>query len=341
MLRIFLVLVLSTGIVFAEQADNSLKIVSTNFENLFDAKHDEGKIDFTYLPLSVKTANPDAMAYCNSLTGFYKEECLTLDWTQARVDRKIKRIAQVLTGMWAPGLPDIIAVQEVENIGVLSKVAKAIGPDFKAVLIEGPDERGIDTAIITRLPIISSKLHNFETSSGRLTRGILEVNLRAGTKRVTVFVNHWPSQSNPDEDRMLAGQLLVKIATVAQKKSDLVIASGDFNTAADDTMNALETLINPLFFDAEDEAKKQGVKLGAAATYSFRGVWASLDHVYIMKNGRTKAPDFSKAFIYTENNKLIENYTYQGKPESRPLRYNIDTGAGYSDHLPFGLTLKL
>lgn len=318
-----------------------LKILTTNFENLFDAEHDKGKLDFTYLPLKVKQSMPEAMAYCDSQTGFFREECLTLDWTQEVVDRKVNRIVQVLKGTMAPSLPDIITIEEVENLNVLTMVAKKLGPLYRAILIEGPDNRGVDTAMITNLPVVSSKLHEIKTGTNYPTRGILEVRLTSGKKKIAVFVNHWPSQSNPDEDRMNAGQLLVKIATEAQKSADLVIASGDFNTAADDAQNALETFITPLFHDVESEAVKQGVKLAAPATYSFRGEWASLDHIYIMKKKDGKVPDLSKTIIYTEQGKLIQNYEFQGKPESKPLRYDHVKGTGYSDHLPLGVTLSI
>lgn len=343
MLRFLIVSLLLVSFAHAKGKGPSsqLRLLTTNFENLFDATHDAGKEDFTYLPLAVKRAMPEAMAWCERQTGFYREECFNLDWTQATLDKKVARIAQVIKGSMGQAMPDVIVVQEVENLNVLNMVARALGSQFRAILIEGPDERGIDTGMITRLPVQSSKLHSFQTSTGRATRGILEVVVRVGRKNVTVLSNHWPSQSNPDVDRMLAGQLLLKVATAAQRRTDLVIAAGDFNTAEDDQQNALETLVLPAFWDAEAEAVAAGVELGAPATYSYKGVWASLDHIFIMKDSSRRAPDFSHVSIYTENGRMIENYTYQGRNESRPVRYDHVTGTGYSDHLPMSMIIKL
>jgi len=342
MLRFFMISLLLVSFAQAKgKGTSQIRLLTTNFENLFDATHDAGKEDFTYLPLVVKRAMPEAMAWCEKQTGFYREECFNLDWTQDVLKKKVARIAQVLKGSMGAALPDVIVVQEVENLNVLTMVARALGPQFRAVLIEGPDERGIDTGLLTRLPVQSSRLHAFETSTGRKTRGILEVVVRAGRKSVTILSNHWPSQSNPDEDRMRAGQLLLKVATAAQGRTDMVVAAGDFNTAADDQLNALETLVLPAFWDAEAEALAEGVDLGAPATYSYKGVWASLDHIFIMKGSSRRMPDFSRVSIFTENGNMIENYTYQGRNESRPVRYNSQTGAGYSDHLPMGMVIKL
>ncbi len=342
MLRFFMISLLLVSFAHAKgKGSSQIRLLTTNFENLFDATHDAGKEDFTYLPLEVKRAMPEAMAWCEKQTGFYREECFNLDWTQEVLERKVQRIAQVIKGSMGVAMPDVIVVQEVENLNALRMVARALGPQFRAILIEGPDERGIDTGMITRLPVVSTQLHSFQTSTGRKTRGILEVVIRAGRKSVTILSNHWPSQSNPDADRMLAGQLLLKVANAAQRKSDMVIAAGDFNTAEDDQQNALKTLVLPAFWDAEAEAVAAGVDLGAPATYSYKGVWASLDHIFIMKGNLRRAPDFSRVSIYTENGNMIENYTYQGRNESRPVRYDAETGTGYSDHLPMGMVIKL
>jgi len=340
MIRWILIALLSVSVAHAKgKGRDQFRLLTTNFENLFDATHDAGKEDYTYLPLAVKRAMPEAMAWCERQTGFYREECFNLDWTQEVLERKVARIATVLKASMGRALPDVVVVQEVENINVLTMVARALGPQYQAILIEGPDERGIDTGMITRLKVRATELHSFKTSTGRATRGILEARLQVGRKVVTVLSNHWPSQSNPDADRMLAGQLLLKVAAAAEAKSDLVVAAGDFNTAEDDTQNALTSLVLPKFWDAEAEAVALGVDLGAAATYSYKGVWASLDHIFIMKSSLRRKPDFTKVHIYTDEGRMIEHYTYQGRAESRPIRYNAETGEGYSDHLPMGMVI--
>jgi endonuclease/exonuclease/phosphatase family metal-dependent hydrolase len=346
MIRFFifsLVLTISLQASAGGKKPRSFKIITTNFENLFDAEHDEGKNDFTYLPLLVKQTMPEAMAWCGQQSGFYREECFNLNWDQKAVETKVQRIAEVVKKIVSPSMPDVIVVQEVENLSVLSQVAALLGPEFKAVLIEGPDERGIDTGLITRLPIKSKAIHTFTTEDGRPTRGILEVRVRYGKKIITVFGNHWPSQSNPDGNRMAAGLTLLKVAQQAQKRSDLVIAAGDFNTSDDDEFNALKTYILPAFFDAEAEARSQGIDLGALATYSYKGVWASLDHIFVLKGSRLNrnGMNFAGTRIFTDNGAMIENYVFQGRAESRPVRYNAKEGKGYSDHLPLSLSLKL
>lgn len=326
----------------AGRSRQSFKIVTSNFENLFDAIHDKGKKDYTYLPLVVKEAMPEAKAFCETMGGFFRVECFTLDWTNEVVERKVSRISEIMSKVFAPQMPDVVVVQEVENMNALSMVARAMGSRYQAVLIEGPDERGIDTGFITSLPILKTKLHEFPTQSGRPTRGILEMTVRAHRKKVTIFANHWPSQANPDADRMVAGETLLKLAKAAKRSSDLVILAGDFNTARDDQQNALTTFILPDFYDAEAEARALGVPFAALASYSHRGVWHSLDHIFVMKGSRlVQQSDLTDVTIFTDNGALIENYEFRGQQESRPLRYQPTTGLGFSDHLPVALELEL
>ena len=45
----------------------TISVMSYNVENLFDTVHDQGKEDYTYLPLSLKQKSPEIQAYGNGL----------------------------------------------------------------------------------------------------------------------------------------------------------------------------------------------------------------------------------------------------------------------------------
>ena len=65
------------------------------------------------------------------------------------------------------------------------------------------------------------------------TRPILEARFKVDRKyNLHVFVNHWPSQANPSEVRIKAADTLtdiVKRRMLGKKKTNFVIALGDFN----------------------------------------------------------------------------------------------------------------
>lgn len=337
MKRLLLTCLLSTSVFLNPTAEAAtLNVITYNVENLFDWTHDLGKQDFTYLPLSFKRRSPEVQKFCSNQPSQYQDECFNLDWSKKTVKIKIQQIAKVLKESFAEGL-DVAFIQEVENIHVLKLLAKEIGQNYEAYLIEGPDERGIDVGIITHLPVVKVELKEFDIPSGRKTRGVLRVDVQIHGKRVTMLGNHWPSQGNPDEDRMAAADTLVSLADEAVLESDMVIAAGDFNTADDDLRNGIKEVLLPVFHDSETEARQLGINLWAG-TYNYRGVWGTLDHIFVLKNTPVDTSSWKNVFIPHDG--LLETRIFNGTPELHPKRFNTSTGEGFSDHLPLKTTLE-
>lgn len=310
----------------------TLKFMQYNVENFFDTKFDQGTDDYTYLPLSVKKTLPGHAEYCKkNPNSSQRNECLNLDWNEAKFTKKIVNIAKVVKAFDSTGKgPDILALEEVENINVLNKLMTK-GLDkmgYKhAVLIEGDDSRGIDVGLISKYPVVSSKHHSIPFNGEILdTRGILEVTLDVEGRSVVIFVNHWPSQNNPVGHRISAAQVLEKIS--ANKTDDLIIATGDFNTIKTDSPYPFNTLKS--FIDTEKSARTEGHDVHPGTHY-YKGEWTSLDKIFIHKNS-TLEPDYSTFVIFTHSF-LLKN--------GAPIRFNHTTGEGFSDHLPVGLLFDI
>jgi endonuclease/exonuclease/phosphatase family metal-dependent hydrolase len=312
----------------------TLKVMDYNIENLFDIKHDVGTEDYTYLPLSVKKTLPGHKKACEEMSGdFRKNECLNLDWTEAKFTKKILNISKVVKAFDETGKgPDILVLQEVENSNVLNKlVTKGLDKLGFAhqVLIEGDDTRGIDVAVISKFPVISSKRHPLIINGTKLdTRGILEVTLNVEGTTVVVFANHWPSQSNPASERAASAKLLSDVAS--KLDADLIIAAGDFNTIDADAPYPFDNLKG--FIDAEAEARKLGVNL-KPGTHFFKGGWTSLDRLFVFEDANLKA-QYEKFQII---NKPFMMRVDSRTGESIPARSEHSTGEGFSDHLPLGM----
>lgn len=325
---------LSLLLAFTVQA-GTLKVMQFNAENFFDTNFDRETHDYTYLPLSLKRTLPEHEEYCESMSSrFYRDQCLNLDWTDAKVTKKISNMAQMIKSYDETGMgPDILVLQEVENINVLYQlVSKGLGRlgYHHPVLIEGDDSRGIDVGIISKYPVVSSKHHSILFNGEILdTRGILEVTLDVEGKHVVVFANHWPSQNNPVEERSASAKLLAKVAD--QKTADLIIAVGDFNTLPKDNPNPFRFLKN--FTDSETEARKINPSINAG-THHYRGEWSSLDKIFIHKNSKLK-PSFDTFEI------MVRDFATTLENGQRiPVRFDFVTAEGYSDHLPVKLNFQ-
>ena len=312
----------------------SLKFMQYNVENFFDTQFDENTLDYTYLPLAVKKNLKGHEKYCRSLdTNGRKNECLKLDWNEAKFTKKIMNVARVIKAYDSTGNgPDIVVMEEVENLNVLNKLV-TLGLDKAGyehrVLIEGDDTRGIDVGLISKFPVVKAKRHPLVIDGEtRDTRGILEVTLNVNGKTVVIFVNHWPSQNNPASERVASAKIIEDVSKTL--KADLIIAAGDFNTVDHDHPYPFDSLVS--FSDAEKEARGSSLVIHPGTHY-YQGSWSSLDKIFIHSKSVLE-PDFSKFQIF--------NHSFLMKKDSRsghlvPFRFSHETGEGFSDHLPLGM----
>ncbi|WP_225422424.1 endonuclease/exonuclease/phosphatase family protein [Pseudomonas huaxiensis] len=224
--------------------EQRVSLMTWNVENLFDTVHDEGKEDFAYLPRSVKQAHPEYLATCARITvAAWRDECENNDWTDARLDEKLTRLAEVIGQIGNGRGPDILLLEEVENLNVVDMLNARLGKsDYQTrVLLEGWDERGIDTAVLSRLPQwdrpilhkVPYRNENGDSSdkTGK-TRGILEVRLLLPDgQKASVFAVHLPSGGGPGYLRRQAVDYLAELKR--QLPADVLpIVGGDFNINA-------------------------------------------------------------------------------------------------------------
>ena len=155
-----------------------LTLVELNCENLFDYFHDEGKQDEEYLP--------DA----------------TRHWNKKRYWRKLNHTAQTLLSASDDGIPDLIALCEVENDSVMRDLTRRSllrNAGYEYLVTQSPDLRGIDVALLyspfTFSPIQSYPLRVKPVENMRPTRDILYVSgLIPSGDTIHVFVVHLPSR---------------------------------------------------------------------------------------------------------------------------------------------------
>lgn len=189
--------------------DDTFTIVTWNVENLFDEIDDPAKQD------TVLTAE--------------------------QVTAKMALIGAQLR----PLAPDVVALQEVENAEILSRLVStelsALGLTEQR-LINSFDPRGIDVAIATRYPIESTVSHlgqQFYSPEGYgpfyYSRDCLEVHMNVNGRTLVVLVNHQISkatdtvenerkrQAQSKHTREIADQLR------AEDPGRMVIIVGDMN----------------------------------------------------------------------------------------------------------------
>ncbi len=318
---------------------NEISVMNFNVENLFDATHDEKRDDQTYLPLAQKQT-PEHKALCAQIAQIhYRNECLKLDWSEDVVNAKLKNVSQVILGVDGQG-PDILIMEEVENDRILGRLNK----DYLAkagyqtqVLIEGPDERGIDVALLSRFPMVgTADLHKIpylpkndhDKEWMAKSRGILDVKLKLPNgETLTVLGAHFPSQANPRYWREQAVEYLTKLIADKSAKG-MVIASGDLNITHNEEVDAR------FFHDGFSKVALVSHLVGCKkcdGTYNYRKEWSFLDVLMFSKNMGDLGPSSYKLepdTITVVNKDPIHVWGQY------PKRFMPEKKEGVSDHFP-------
>jgi hypothetical protein len=339
-LLLLIALLMMTSVVMAQgKKFNGYAIGFYNLENLFDTEHDEGHNDYQYLP-----------------DGSNK-------WNELKYSHKLANMSKVLSEMGTDFKPlskvgcAVIGVSEVENARCMADLCeqpalKAKG--FKFVHIEGPDQRGVDCALIYQpdlftvrdvklVPYVYEKQE--DRDRGRATRGFLTVSGTLADEHVTIIVNHWPSRFADSYYRECAGRQCKAVKDSLQREDPnvKVIIMGDMN---DDPTNLSMTeglackseidetgpdnMYNPWYNVLVKQ--KQG-------TLKYDGRWNLFDQIVVSPNllNQNGQKDFS-TLKYFKHEIFRRDYLFQTEGKYKGGTKRTHAGGvwldGYSDHLP-------
>lgn len=275
---------------------NELKIMSYNLYNLFDADKDEFSDDWQWLPLNY----PGKQQYCSRLPSPKAQKtCSEFDWTYEKVDWKLNQIKKVVA--FQGSLPDVLAVVEIENENVMRLLAAKLG--YQHYLItNSADKRGIDVGLMfnprSDFTYMGWEPLYVQFPSRRPGRDILRVDFNWRGRPLSIYVNHWPSQFNPTEERVASAQVLQRnVDEMMQRMGPQwsSVAVGDFNTIDKDQPNPFNDIIhNPAWphhlYDAELYARQSKINPSLEFTppgsyyYIKDDSWNRLDRIVVTQN---------------------------------------------------------
>ena len=296
-----------------------LTLVELNCENLFDCHHDSLKQDTEWLPASVRK------------------------WTPDRYWRKVNNIGQEIISCSSDGLPDLVALVEVENDSVvfdLTHRSLLRNAGYEFLMTQSPDLRGIDVALLYQpfsfRPVCYDYLDVQPLEDMRPTRDILYIQgetMNADT--LHLFVVHAPSRYGGERhtrpNRHVVMQRLVDAIRLLPPEAKVIVV-GDFNDYADSP--SLQFLEQQTLHNVTRHAVGTH---GAKGTYRYDGVWQSIDHVLVsaaLRDSVAHAYVNDAPFLLEEDNKYggVKPFrTYNG------YRYQH----GFSDHLPLVVRFRL
>jgi hypothetical protein len=298
----------------AQASNASLTIMTFNVENLFDNIDDPGKEDRTYLALTDKQTQEHKAACAEIQVDRWREQCLDWDWNDDIIDRKLSVIAGVILQLGDGRGPEIIALQEVENIGILERLELAEPPTLHRIDFTGAGE---------------DRVYD--------TRGILEATfVRPDGTLMTGYSVHFPAPFHPTEMRQAAYRHLNALRAALPADRD-AFAAGDFNTTSveDREKDMLERFARP-YWTVAHEVGCDGCK--GTSYYAPRDDWSFLD--MILWSSATDRGENATWNLRADSVRLANSAPGQLRPEGTPWRFEMPGGAGVSDHLPVVVTIE-
>lgn len=293
------------GFLFAQEP---LRIICYNVENLFDYEHDTLKNDYSFLP-----------------DGDHH-------WTYHKYQTKLDQIARVIVNISGWESAALVGLCEVENARCLSDLCYRLKRfHYKYVHYESQDERGIDVALLydsTKIKVLDSSPFRVDLNSDN-TRDILYVSaLIHGQDTLHAMVCHLPSRlgggAASEWKRTAAKQVIQQqIDSILQiQPKAKIVMMGDMNGEAKNNLSEMANMMIEL------EQMGQG-------THKYQGIWSCLDQFYVSEKMKEQCivQIFSPEWLLEEDTKYLD---YQPNRTFFGFRYH----GGYSDHLPIVLTIQ-
>jgi endonuclease/exonuclease/phosphatase family metal-dependent hydrolase len=323
-------------------AAKSVSVMTYNVENLFDLTHDPQKNDYTFLPLAEKQRLKYEKHCLNIGVPAWKTLCLTLDWNRAALDSKMTRLADVITGKHPGHAPDVLIMQEVENVGVMRELSENFLRHegyFPPILLEGSDYRGIDCGILSRFPLVAKPvlkpipIVTFGGKRKESIRGILMATFRLSeSELLTVFAVHLPS---PQKSWKLRRQTIDYLNLLASKlpQNQIILAAGDFNNSSEEEnrYGLFQKHVRPNWHISHLEGCKT---CPGSHFHQSSGSWSFLDAIMLHKSQKHPWK------IVAESVRIVRNPPVQVDTAGHPLRFSPLAPKGVSDHLPVILELR-
>lgn len=330
------------------KADDEISIMSFNVENLFDTVKTPGHNDETYLPLAAKNADSKLREACvkNNDSSYRQGECLSTDWNEEALHKKLTNLAKVILGVDGKG-PDNLMIMEIESDVVLHKLnteyLKEAGY-ISEVIIDGPDKRGINLAFLSRFPVVGTPvLHPIpwkpkeekDREWMERSRRILEVTVKAPNgDPITFMAAHFPSQANPTYWRQQIASFAVELMK-AKGPDAMVVFGGDLNITHEEEEK--HRIFRDIFSQGGAVSHFVGCK-ECPGTHNYRRSWSFLD-----------AQVYSKALLADGNGSYqmlpntVDVIRYDDIHLSKgkyPKRWDYDKKDGVADHFPLYVRLK-
>jgi endonuclease/exonuclease/phosphatase family metal-dependent hydrolase len=271
-------------------------------------------------------------------------------WSREKYRARLKRLCESVAAFDS----DVLAFEEIENEETVADIANELyghlarNKLYPYACFARGDGGSIGCAVLSRFPLQSCTVHqcdfraSVKDAGAPRMRPLMEVTLAVSDSAppVRLLVNHWKSKSGGEDNaafwqKQQEAVLSRRIGRVSSESA--VVVCGDFNRDLSEfAQESAEVLLRADIGGGENVPVVSGWLLfpesaTGAGSYYYRGAWERIDHIFTA--GRCTMRSFRA--------RADGPWAREQGGERLPYRYQISSGAGYSDHLPIQCVVSL
>jgi endonuclease/exonuclease/phosphatase family metal-dependent hydrolase len=338
----YLVVFLLIGVFSSCSKD--ITIMSYNVESLFDDKNDGSE----YQEFKLRPGH----------------------WTKEFYSERLHNLADAINKSTPTG-PDILALQEIENLNVLDGLRVLIGGNMVYAyrcIVPVPGS-ATNTGILSKFRINRVGAYSLPQYEKEPVRNILEAEIEIGKNTMFVFCNHWKSREGgvlkTESARLEAASMLKKRIEkiLAENPTARIAVAGDFNENATEYTDVkaayqtgfvqegtdvpLDFAVRSIFITGNPSKTSPDARNPVLfepwlesgshekGSYVFGKEWETIDHILL-------SPGFfdERGLKYIPGSFHAIRLPFLLDPQTGfPVRWEPSNRKGYSDHLPIILKL--
>jgi endonuclease/exonuclease/phosphatase family metal-dependent hydrolase len=212
----------------------------------------------------------------------YSDYAGTAGWSEEKYSARLNSIVKGIDQL-PSGLPDILALVEIENLQTLEDIARGLAGGGSAPypysFFANVNGMSLGIGVLSRLPLTGERAHSFYGDLETTPRPVAELWVEAGGAPLVLFVCHWKSKLGGDEAteglrRASARLILRRLREIdAESPATPALIMGDLNENHDEYYRQAGRYICALLPDDPRAAEHTGLykagDLSAAAQADF------------------------------------------------------------------------
>lgn len=240
--------------------------------------------------------------------------------------------------------PDVLALQEVENLEALKQFNRAYLRNAYpyALAIDANDPRQIDVGLLSKFDIVAARTHQFEPKGSPVTQRIfsrdcleVDVAVAKGKPPLTLFINHFKSQIGggaPKRERQAKRVREILVDRFGSKLEGQFIVCGDLNAHYDAA--ELQALLGLRGIENAVATRLPAVEHW---THYYKRTKEASQYDYLLLSPELAAAN-PKATPVIDRKGLGTDITYYDGPRYKPKLTGVQ---GASDHCPVFMKLEV